>query len=125
MQVVLHRARRSREMGQIRWRCPERGIVESASPTRAEQPAEPSVPDVFCQKGRNDMLRFHTLQLTRLPRPPIFHKGDAVSLAKGTYQGTRGVFLRLKIDDLSWADVLERNEAIRSHPVEWLEHTPS
>jgi len=44
-----------------------------------------------------------------------------VVLANGTYQGTLGVFLRLK-EDASWADVAERNGAVRSHPVIWLAH---
>jgi hypothetical protein len=71
------------------------------------------------------MLRFHTFRLPRPRKLPVFHKFDAVFLAKGTYQGTRGLFLTLKDDDPTWADVLERNEVVRSHPVEWLEHTPS
>ena len=50
-----------------------------------------------------------------------FHEGDEVVLAEGTYQGSFGVFLRLK-DDVKWADITERNGAIRSHPVEWLGH---
>lgn len=40
-------------------------------------------------------------------------------LAKGSYQGTLGIFLRLK-DDTNWADIRERNGVIRSHPVIWL-----
>ena len=42
-------------------------------------------------------------------------------LAEGTYQGTLGVFLRLKTD-VNWADITERNGDIRSHPVIWLDH---
>ena len=42
-------------------------------------------------------------------------------LAKGTYQGTPGVFLRLD-EDVRWADITERNGSVRSHPVEWLAH---
>jgi hypothetical protein len=52
---------------------------------------------------------------------PTFREGDEVVLAKGSYQGTLGVFLRLK-EDTSWADIRERNGAIRSHPVMWLAH---
>jgi hypothetical protein len=48
-----------------------------------------------------------------------FHEGDEVVLAKGTYQGTSGVFLRLR-EDVKWADITERNGSIRSHPVAWL-----
>jgi hypothetical protein len=51
-----------------------------------------------------------------------FQKGDEVVLAQGTYQGTQGVFLRLK-DDVNWADIVERNGDIRSHPVIWLAHS--
>ena len=45
-------------------------------------------------------------------------------LAEGTYQGTLGVFLRLK-EDVNWADITERNGSIRSHPVAWLAHSAS
>lgn len=51
-----------------------------------------------------------------------FHAGDEVVLASGTYQGTPGVFVGLKEDDAKWADITERNGAIRSHPVAWLAH---
>lgn len=50
---------------------------------------------------------------------PEFHEGDEVVLAEGTYQGTLGVFLHLR-EDLKWADIVERNGTIRSHPVAWL-----
>ena len=52
---------------------------------------------------------------------PMFHEGDEVILLEGTYQGTLGVFLRLR-DDVRWADITERNGAVRSHPVAWLGH---
>lgn len=52
---------------------------------------------------------------------PAFLEGDEVVVAHGTYQGTSGVFLRLR-EDVKWADVTERNGAIRSHPVAWLAH---
>jgi hypothetical protein len=48
-----------------------------------------------------------------------FHEGDEVVLTEGTYQGSLGVFVRLK-DDVKWADITMRNGAIRSHPLEWL-----
>lgn len=51
-----------------------------------------------------------------------FHEGDDVVLACGTYQGTSGVFLRLR-GDVKWADITERDGSIRSHPVEWLAHS--
>lgn len=51
-----------------------------------------------------------------------FREGDEVVLAEGTYQGTHGVFLRLK-EDVNWADINERNGDIRSHPVAWLSHS--
>lgn len=55
---------------------------------------------------------------------PVFHEGDEVVLAEGTYQGTLGTFLHLR-EDLNWADITERNGNIRSHPVAWLAHRPS
>ena len=55
------------------------------------------------------------------PVGPRFREGDEVVLARGSYQGTLGVFLHLKMD-CNWADIRERNGAIRSHPVIWLAH---
>lgn len=52
----------------------------------------------------------------------VFHEGDEVVLAEGTYQGTLGVFVRLR-QDVNWADITERNGSIRSHPVAWLDHS--
>ena len=51
----------------------------------------------------------------------VFHEGDEVVLAEGTYQGTLGVFVRLN-DDNNWATITERNGGVRSHPVAWLAH---
>jgi len=51
-----------------------------------------------------------------------FQKGDEVFLAKGTYEGTLGIFQNLR-GDPKWADILERNSLVRAHPVEWLEHS--
>ena len=51
-----------------------------------------------------------------------FREGDEVVLAEGTYQGTQGVFIRLR-EDVNWADVTERNGSVRSHPVAWLHHS--
>jgi hypothetical protein len=56
------------------------------------------------------------------PTDSIFHEGDEVVLANGTYYGTHGIFLRLK-EDANWADITERNGSIRSHPVAWLAHS--
>jgi hypothetical protein len=50
---------------------------------------------------------------------PEFHEGDEVVLARGSYQGTPGVFLHLR-EDANWADITERDGSIRSHPVAWL-----
>ena len=58
------------------------------------------------------------------PAGPPFREGDEVVLANGTYQGTLGVFLRLK-PDANWADITERNGIVRSHPVVWLAHPAS
>jgi hypothetical protein len=60
------------------------------------QSAEPSVLDVSCQKGRNNMLRFHTLQSPDLFQALTFRKGDSVFLAKGSCQGTVGNFLNFR-----------------------------
>jgi hypothetical protein len=53
---------------------------------------------------------------------PTFREGDEVVLARGSYQGTPGVFLHLN-DDPKWADIKERNGSVRSHPMEWLAHS--
>jgi hypothetical protein len=55
------------------------------------------------------------------PDDQTFREGDEVVLARGTYPGTLGVFLRLRADS-KWADIRERNGKVRSHPVEWLAH---
>jgi len=69
------------------------------------------------------VLCFHTQQPAVPATVQTFHKGDGVVLAKGSYQGTLGTFLNLKEDDPKWADILEPNSLVRSHPVEWLEHS--
>jgi hypothetical protein len=51
----------------------------------------------------------------------VFQEGDEVELIKGSYEGTLGVFVRLR-DDVKWADISERNGQVRRHPVEWLGH---
>jgi hypothetical protein len=51
-------------------------------------------------------------------------EGDEVVLARGSYQGTLGIFLRLK-EDIHWADIMERNGSVRSHPMVWLAHAPA
>jgi len=60
--------------------------------------------------------------ISNMPVGIIFSKGDEVVLAQGTYQGTLGVFAGLR-KDVKWADIIERNGSIRSHPVAWLEHS--
>jgi len=67
------------------------------------------------------MDRFHTLHFSE-PVTENFQHGDEVFLAKGSYQGTVGTFLNLR-DDPKWADILEPNSKVRSHPVEWLQHS--
>jgi hypothetical protein len=52
---------------------------------------------------------------------PAFKEGDEVILAGGTYEGTPGLFLRLKSDP-NWADITESNGRIREHPTAWLAH---
>lgn len=56
------------------------------------------------------------------PAGPTFREGDEVVLTHGSYQGTLGVFLRLR-EDVNWADMSERNGEVRSHPVMWLAHS--
>lgn len=60
--------------------------------------------------------------MTPRPADPAFHEGDEVTLAKGTYQGTLGIFVRLT-EDVNWAQITERNGKIRIHPVAWLAHS--
>jgi len=50
-----------------------------------------------------------------------FQAGDNVFLAEGPYQGTPGVFLKLR-EDVNWADITERNGKVLRHPVKWLRH---
>ena len=50
-----------------------------------------------------------------------FHKGDPVIMIAGTYYGTTGVFIKLKVDK-NWADIKEANGNLRSHPVAWMGH---
>jgi hypothetical protein len=54
-----------------------------------------------------------------------FRAGDNVVLAKGTYEGTRGVFRHFN-KDINWAEIEESNsKKTRSHPVIWLRRTDS
>ena len=55
------------------------------------------------------------------PVHTAFQGNDEVVLVAGTYQGTRGVFLRFR-NDARWADITERNGSIGSHPVAWPAH---
>lgn len=60
--------------------------------------------------------------MSTTPVGTAFREGDEVVLAHGTYEGTPGVFSRLR-EDVKWADITERNGSIRSHPVTWLAHS--
>jgi hypothetical protein len=53
------------------------------------------------------------------PVEPAFRAGDEVVLAEGTYQGTRGIFLRPSTDP-KWVEITEHSGRVRSHPLEWL-----
>jgi len=53
-----------------------------------------------------------------------FKAGDNVILAGGPYQGTPGVFLNRKVIDDNWAEIKERNNVVRDHPMVWLHHFP-
>ena len=59
---------------------------------------------------------------TRLAGTTEFRAGENVVLAEGTYQGTRGVFMRLR-QDVNWAEIRERTGVVRCHPIAWLQHT--
>jgi hypothetical protein len=50
-----------------------------------------------------------------------FQTGDKVFLGEGPNQGTPGVFLKL-LEDITWADITERNGRVRRHPISWLRH---
>jgi hypothetical protein len=54
--------------------------------------------------------------------PTTFREGDPVVLAEGPYQGSPGVFLRLR-EDANWAEINEGNGIRRPHPVIWLQHS--
>ena len=49
-----------------------------------------------------------------------FRSGDRIVLAEGPYQGTPGVFVAFR-DDVNWAEIRERHDVIRCHPVIWLQ----
>ncbi len=51
-----------------------------------------------------------------------FAKGESVYLAEGTYQGTRGTFLKLR-PDINWAEIQEQGGLVRCHPVIWLKRS--
>lgn len=59
--------------------------------------------------------------LNTRPVEAPFREGDEVILAEGSYQGTVGVFLRLRTD-VNWADITEPHGRVRCHPVAWLAH---
>jgi hypothetical protein len=60
--------------------------------------------------------------MSNRPVATEFREGEQIVLAEGTYQGTPGVFLRLR-KDAKWADIAERDGSVHSHPVEWLAHS--
>jgi len=51
-----------------------------------------------------------------------FKAGDNVILTGGPYQGTAGVFLSRMPVDVNWAEIKERNNVVRQHPMVWLRH---
>ncbi len=57
--------------------------------------------------------------ITSVVEHPVFREGDEVVLAEGTYQGSHGVFLRLR-PDVNWAEIRESNGSVRCHPMAWL-----
>jgi hypothetical protein len=67
----------------------------------------------FARKGRNLVQAPNNLS--------TLGTGDEVFLASGPYGYTLGIFVNLRAEP-EWADILERNSQVRSHPVEWPEH---
>ena len=67
------------------------------------------------------MLRFYVPR--NLGQSLTFRKGDSVFVAEGSCQGRVGTFLNFRDNDPTWADILERNSQVRSHPAEWLQHS--
>jgi hypothetical protein len=65
-----------------------------------------------------------TDMMSNQPVGTVFRAGDEVVLVEGSYQGTPGVFLRLR-EDVNWADITEHDGKIRSHPLAWLAHSAS
>lgn len=55
---------------------------------------------------------------------PVFSEGDEVVLTAGPYEGTPGVFLRVR-KDVNWGDITERNGTVRAHPLVWLARSRS
>ncbi len=51
-----------------------------------------------------------------------FKAGDNVILAGGPYQGTPGIFVSLMPVDAQWAEIKERNDIVRQHPLVWMRH---
>jgi hypothetical protein len=66
------------------------------------------------------VLHFQTVRPSEPVATPTFQKGDGVFLSMGTYQGTIGTFLHFKDDNPNWADILEQDLQVRTHPVELL-----
>ena len=48
-----------------------------------------------------------------------FLAGENVVLAEGPYQGTTGVFVKLR-DDIRWAEIKQWNGVVQIHPIVWL-----
>src|SRR5580692_7428767 len=83
-------------------------------PTRSEVPG---------RRLESDLRAKEIPNMTSVrPVAPGFQEGEAIVLARGTYQGTTGVFLHLRIDP-NWADIQESGGNIWSHPVAWLDHS--
>jgi len=60
--------------------------------------------------------------LSNRPIETEFREGEPIVMAEGTYQGTSGVFVRLR-KDTNWADIADADGSIHSHPVAWLAHS--
>jgi hypothetical protein len=52
---------------------------------------------------------------------PEFRVRGKVARAEAPYQGIPEVLLRVR-EDISWAEIRERDSMVRCHPVRWVHH---
>src|SRR5690349_7299812 len=98
--------------GRVGSQGPRSGRPDRARKDAADEQGE--VPPVVARGLRQSMSETKVVS-------PVFKEGDEVELVAGSYQGTLGVFVGFS-EDPKWADIRERNGAVRRHPVQWLGH---